>query len=63
MEWAALIIQVVASLATEIAKAFQTGDASILDKPIRELLPDPLKTTLAKKLAEEAAAQKLGPRT
>lgn len=63
MEWVALIIQVVAAIAGEIAKAIAAGDASVLDKPVRDLLPDPLKTTLAKKLAEEQAAQKFGARS
>lgn len=57
-EWAVLIIKVVAALGTEIAKALGKGDWSVLDRPVKDILPDDLKITLARKRAEAEAAAK-----
>jgi hypothetical protein len=58
----ATIIQALVTVGMTIYQAVSSGDDSILDKPLRELLPTPLKTELAKVAAEAAAAQKFGPR-
>lgn len=62
MEWAQLIVEVLTALGREIAKALKAGDWSVLDKPIKEILPTKLRVTLERKRAEAAAAAKFGPR-
>lgn len=56
MEWASLIVEVLAALGREIAKALKAGDWSVLDKPVREILPTKLRITLERKRAEAEAA-------
>lgn len=58
-----ILFQVVGAIGAEIFKAVTKGDWSVFDKPVRELVPDELATTLAKKRAEIEAAMKFGPRS
>jgi hypothetical protein len=59
MEWVVIIGQIVQALGPFIMKAIESGNvASVLDTPLRDILPHELRTTIAKKLADEAAARK-----
>lgn len=58
--WAKLIVEVVTVLGKEIAKALNAGDWSVLDKPVKDVLPSKLKTTLARKRAKAEADAKFG---
>lgn len=60
MEWLPLALEVATTLARAVIAAIQAGDASILDKPVRELLGQALATTLAKRAADARAAAKFG---
>lgn len=60
MSWAALAMEIGIALARKVFEAMQAGDASILDKPVRELLGAELATTLAKKIADAKAEAKFG---
>jgi len=55
MEWASLAFEIGLALARAIFMAIEKGDASILDRPVRELLGAPLATTLAKRAADARA--------
>ncbi|UJR81503.1 hypothetical protein [Sandaracinus amylolyticus] len=60
MNWVSLGFEIALTLARAIVSAIQAGDASILDKPVRELLGPELATTLAKKVADAKAHAKFG---
>jgi hypothetical protein len=62
MEIATLVLAIVAALAQAFSTAMSKGDWSVFDKPVRELLPRPLKTTLAKSRAKAEAEAKFGPK-
>lgn len=55
-----LIVEAGTELVKALIAAFAKGDTSVLQKPVHEILPTPLLTTLAKKAADEAAKAKFG---
>lgn len=61
IEIAKLIIEATSELGRIIYEAFKTGDMSKLSRPVSEILPPVLKTTLAKREADLAAEKKFGP--
>ncbi len=63
MDWleiTKLVIEIGAEVGKFLLEAFQNGDTSVLDKPLKDIIPAELRTTLAKKLADAAAAKKFG---
>lgn len=60
MELATLILKMVLALGQAVAEAFDRGDWSILDRPVKDLLPLELKVSLARKRAELEAKAKFG---
>lgn len=61
MEWFVIIGQIVQALGPFLLKAIESGNiANVLDTPLKDILPHELRTTIAKKLADEAAAKKFG---
>ena len=61
MELANLILSIILAIGRAISDALSTGDISILDKRVSELLPRTLRTSLSRALAEEKARRKFGP--
>lgn len=61
MEWIVIIGQIIQALGPFLLKAIENGDVgSALDTPLKDILPHELRTTIAKKLADEAAKRKFG---
>lgn len=62
LEIAQLLMQIGTAVGLEVWKAVQSGQSitSVLDKPLRDLLPAELRTTIAKREADLAAAAKFG---
>jgi hypothetical protein len=60
MEIAVLILRIVVALGERIAEALKEGDPSILDRPIRDILPASLLTTAEKAAADAKAAAHFG---
>lgn len=56
----ALIIEAGGELAKLLLEAFVSGNADMLSKPVRDILPVTLATTLAKRAADAAAEAKFG---
>ncbi len=61
-EIAKLIIEATVELGKLLYDAFKTGDMSKLARPVSEILPATLRTTLAKRAADLEAEKKFGPR-
>jgi len=59
-ELVVLIIEAGAELAKSLIAAFAQGDHTILQRRIQDILPAPLLTTIAKKLADAEAEKKFG---
>jgi hypothetical protein len=60
MELATLILSMVLEIGKAIGAALKGGDWSVLDRPVKELLPDELAVTVARKRAEAEAEAKFG---
>jgi hypothetical protein len=61
MEWAQIIVQVLSAVGTFVLEAVKSGNvAAALEKPLSEILPHELRTTIAKRAADDAAAKKFG---
>ena len=61
MEWIVIVGQIVGALMPLVAKAIAAGSlTSLLDTPLKDLLPHELRTTIAKREADDAAARKFG---
>jgi len=55
---AQIVLSVVQAIGGLLIEAFSKGDASILDKPLKDILPAELRAETAKRLADAAAAAK-----
>lgn len=61
MELAQIILAIVQVVGTFIMNAVQNGSLdAALEQPLSSIIPRDLKTSLAKKAADEAAARKFG---
>lgn len=62
MEWAQIIVQILGAVGSFVVEAIQSGGVDqALERPLSEILPHELRTTIAKRLADDAAARKFGP--
>lgn len=60
-EWATILLQVLSAVGTFVLSAIKEGSVdAALERPLSEILPHELRTTIAKKLADEAAERKFG---
>lgn len=61
MEWAQIIVQILGAVGTFVLEAIKTGNVdAALERPLSEILPHELRSEIAKRLADEAAAKKFG---
>lgn len=60
LEIAKLTLEIGAAVGKYLLEAFQNGDTGVLDRPLRDIIPLDLRTSLAKKLADVEAAKKFG---
>lgn len=61
MEWASIVVQVLVAVGDFIIEAVKAGNVdAALERPLSEILPHELRTTIAKKIADDAAAKKFG---
>lgn len=64
MEWIPIIVQILGAVGSFIGEAIQAGNVdAALSRPLSEILPHELRTTIAKKIADDAAAKKFGAST
>lgn len=60
MEWVRLGLEIGTKLVTIIVDALSRGDDSVLDAKVSDLLGPELRTTIAKRAADQRAAEKFG---
>lgn len=61
MEWLPIILEIAGAVGKFVLEALKAGSLeAALDRPLRDILPHELRTTIAKRLADEAAAKKFG---
>jgi len=61
MEWASIIVQILSAVGSFVLEAIKAGSVdAALDRPLREILPHELRSEVAKRIADEAAAAKFG---
>lgn len=61
MEWAQIVISILTAVGNFIVDAIQKGGVDkALEVPLSDILPHDLKTTIAKRQADDEAAKKFG---
>lgn len=61
MEWAQIIVQILGAVGSFVLEAIKSGSVdAALERPLSEILPRELRTTIAKRIADEEAAKKFG---
>lgn len=60
MEWLKIIVEAAVAVGLAIYEAARTGDDSILDKRVRDILPTELRTTVEKRIADARAEEAFG---
>lgn len=61
MEWATILVQVLSAVGAFVLEAIKDGNlTAAIDKPLSEILGRELRSTIAKREADEAAARKFG---
>lgn len=58
---AQIVLSVASAVGGLVLEAITKGDASVLDRPLKDILPHELRSEIAKRIADEAAAKKFTP--